>query len=445
MRPATARLSPDAHPRLAWADPMTHRSILPAPRLAAGLAGLCLLAGGPAAAQGTTQIGGSGAGGSDNVSVNLDVIGKSSRGRQQPRETRRDDDRGTGGSGTLKLSIPGDDGEGDGSQRPEKPEVKPGEVVRGPAGAMLRFPLLEEPESRLTVEMAEFTQREQAPDRQPTEKPPEERAPADEPLVQNQGRNGAADPDGEATTLAEPGDAEPQQETIAARETDPSADRASNGSGADGSGADESGADTGEPASGAADTTREADTSRQADAGGETADDGGPVELQPGEKPGNGADDRERETAATTADDGQEAAGDQPESDRDADRADAGDAPEETQTATRTDATGGALDTQLGFASGSAELGGDTRQRLDRVVEALKNDPNRRIELTAYADAPGDSPSRSRRLSLSRALAVRSYLIEQGVRSTRIDVRALGNAVQDGPADRVDIAPASRG
>jgi outer membrane protein OmpA-like peptidoglycan-associated protein len=44
-------------------------------------------------------------------------------------------------------------------------------------------------------------------------------------------------------------------------------------------------------------------------------------------------------------------------------------------------------------------------------------------------------------MSLSRALAVRSYLIKAGVRSTRMDVRALGNNVQGSPADRVDIIP----
>ena len=43
-------------------------------------------------------------------------------------------------------------------------------------------------------------------------------------------------------------------------------------------------------------------------------------------------------------------------------------------------------------------------------------------------------------MSLSRALEVRSRLIEFGVRSSNIDVRALGNANDDGlPAERVDI------
>jgi len=34
---------------------------------------------------------------------------------------------------------------------------------------------------------------------------------------------------------------------------------------------------------------------------------------------------------------------------------------------------------------------------------------------------------------------VRSFFIDQGLRSTRIDVRALGNRTEDGPSERVDV------
>jgi outer membrane protein OmpA-like peptidoglycan-associated protein len=42
-------------------------------------------------------------------------------------------------------------------------------------------------------------------------------------------------------------------------------------------------------------------------------------------------------------------------------------------------------------------------------------------------------------LALSRALEVRKYLIDGGVRSTRIDVRALGDKAESTPLDRIDI------
>jgi len=38
---------------------------------------------------------------------------------------------------------------------------------------------------------------------------------------------------------------------------------------------------------------------------------------------------------------------------------------------------------------------------------------------------------------------VRSYLIRQGVASTRMDVRALGDKVEGEPSDRVDLVPNS--
>lgn len=68
----------------------------------------------------------------------------------------------------------------------------------------------------------------------------------------------------------------------------------------------------------------------------------------------------------------------------------------------------------------------------------MKNDSSVRIQLLGYAGSTKDSASKARRLSLFRALSVRTYLMKQGIRSTRMDVRALGNRVEDGTLDRVD-------
>ena len=51
-----------------------------------------------------------------------------------------------------------------------------------------------------------------------------------------------------------------------------------------------------------------------------------------------------------------------------------------------------------------------------------------------------EDPSTARRLSLSRALAVRSALMADGVASSRIYVRALGATGGDEAPDRVDLA-----
>ena len=54
-----------------------------------------------------------------------------------------------------------------------------------------------------------------------------------------------------------------------------------------------------------------------------------------------------------------------------------------------------------------------------------------------------DAESQARRKALARGLEVRKYLIGKGVRSNRIDVRALGTKSEGGPADRVDIVPSA--
>jgi len=99
---------------------------------------------------------------------------------------------------------------------------------------------------------------------------------------------------------------------------------------------------------------------------------------------------------------------------------------------------------RLGFDSGSAAISDGTETQLEGLAKSMKQDGNLRLQLLAYAGGGAQTPSQARRLSLSRALAVRSKLIEKGIRSTRIDVRALGNKSEGGPPDRVDIIITSR-
>jgi len=92
---------------------------------------------------------------------------------------------------------------------------------------------------------------------------------------------------------------------------------------------------------------------------------------------------------------------------------------------------------RLAFAADSADPSPDLRNELRDVVEQLRRAPDGRLRIEGFA--AGEDANRSRRLSLSRALAVRAYLIDQGLASTRMDVFARGNQPEDGPADRVDV------
>jgi outer membrane protein OmpA-like peptidoglycan-associated protein len=100
-------------------------------------------------------------------------------------------------------------------------------------------------------------------------------------------------------------------------------------------------------------------------------------------------------------------------------------------------ATGGALAT-IPFAAGSPDLNDQGKATLATVLDTLKSDATARLQIQAFASGGDDQGGQARRLSLSRALAVRGQLIEQGIAATRMDVRALGRT-NDGPPDRVDI------
>lgn len=95
------------------------------------------------------------------------------------------------------------------------------------------------------------------------------------------------------------------------------------------------------------------------------------------------------------------------------------------------------------FSGASTRLSPQGEQQLKALADQL-GDSDTRLQLKAYGGGSSETVSAARRLSLSRALAVRSYLIEQGIRSTRIDVRALGIAKDGGPAERVDLVLLAR-
>ena len=88
----------------------------------------------------------------------------------------------------------------------------------------------------------------------------------------------------------------------------------------------------------------------------------------------------------------------------------------------------------MAFASQSAEIGAAGRAELDRIVKTMGS--TRQIELRAYAR--GVDPNDARKVSLARALAVRSYLIDQGLKA-RIEVGAFSSDGTGGGAERVEV------
>ncbi len=113
----------------------------------------------------------------------------------------------------------------------------------------------------------------------------------------------------------------------------------------------------------------------------------------------------------------------------------------ETATApTTTDADKAGGTVQLLFNAADTKLSADAKTALDAIAAKLQGDEGLRVQLMAFAFGDGMTSSTARRVSLSRALATRSHLIEKGVRSTRIDVRALGDKAENQPKNRVDVS-----
>jgi outer membrane protein OmpA-like peptidoglycan-associated protein len=96
------------------------------------------------------------------------------------------------------------------------------------------------------------------------------------------------------------------------------------------------------------------------------------------------------------------------------------------------------------FRPDDANLADEAKQELDRLAARLGADGRLYVQLVAYASGGGDA-SQARRLSLSRALAARSYLVDHGVEIKQIDLRPLGNKMEPGAVpDRIDLVITQR-
>jgi outer membrane protein OmpA-like peptidoglycan-associated protein len=101
--------------------------------------------------------------------------------------------------------------------------------------------------------------------------------------------------------------------------------------------------------------------------------------------------------------------------------------------------------TRVAFAPGARELADAGKSELRGVIDEMKKDQQLRLRLEGFATGGDETGAEARRVSLSRALVVRSYLMDQGIASTRMDVYARGLGQPDSPpGDRVDVTVVRR-
>ena len=78
------------------------------------------------------------------------------------------------------------------------------------------------------------------------------------------------------------------------------------------------------------------------------------------------------------------------------------------------------------FTPNMTTLDAKIKATLKKLVSEFNEIGGQKIQIESYASATSDGLSIDRRIALSRALAIRSYLTERGIESRYIEVRALG-------------------
>lgn len=94
------------------------------------------------------------------------------------------------------------------------------------------------------------------------------------------------------------------------------------------------------------------------------------------------------------------------------------------------------------FTTDSQDLPPQAEDPLRTLAQRMESDETLTLKLLGYSEPIGEAQSKPRRLSLFRALAVRTFLLKEGIDSRRMTVQALGAKTDDAPdrpMNRVDL------
>ena len=92
----------------------------------------------------------------------------------------------------------------------------------------------------------------------------------------------------------------------------------------------------------------------------------------------------------------------------------------------------------IAFQDGSAALDTAMIAAIDEIAKKLDDSDDGRLLIKGYASGADGDRAAARRLSVSRALAVRSHLMDKGIKPSRVDVRGLGSESDSTDTTRLD-------
>lgn len=91
------------------------------------------------------------------------------------------------------------------------------------------------------------------------------------------------------------------------------------------------------------------------------------------------------------------------------------------------------------FALNSAVLSSEAKTNLDKIAERLHQNPHEKVMVKGYTDITGPAVY-NQKLSEQRAMAVKDYLISEGIAANRIETKGYGAshfiATNETPAGR---------
>jgi hypothetical protein len=76
---------------------------------------------------------------------------------------------------------------------------------------------------------------------------------------------------------------------------------------------------------------------------------------------------------------------------------------------------------------------------LGDIIPQLDHDQQITLQIEAYATPLAGILNSDKRRALDRGMAIRNYLIENAIDSTRINIRSLGDNTDKEPVNRVDV------